>query len=199
MVCVSIISATVAAAVCLDSSIAVLVARCSSSSVREIVNLAASVTPCVPSCICPSVRVTAVVAFRLASLICRAISSLLSIIVWVKTKPLASIDFTVWSVMRLTSPANCSPLLARSPREAVRFLVEQTRHVVDALRQRAVDLVGPADDIARNLGAHADQLALGLVGAAPDRFGRGGGAWPTDRWWWRRSCRSHRWRPQRSC
>jgi len=45
MVCVSNISATVAAAVCFDSSIAVLVALCSSSSVREIVNFAASVTP----------------------------------------------------------------------------------------------------------------------------------------------------------
>ena len=94
MVCVSIISATVAAAVCFDSSIAPLVARCNSSSVRVIVSLAASVTPCAPSCIWPSVRVIAPVAFRLASLIERAISSLLSIMVWVKTKPLASIAFT---------------------------------------------------------------------------------------------------------
>jgi hypothetical protein len=37
---------------------------------------------------------TAPVAFALASLIRRAICSLLSIIVWVKVKPLASIAFT---------------------------------------------------------------------------------------------------------
>ena len=53
-----------------------------------------SVTPCAPSCNWPSVRVMATVAVWLASLMSRAISSLLSIIVWVKTKLLASIDFT---------------------------------------------------------------------------------------------------------
>ena len=110
MVCVSSMSATVAEAVCLDSSIADLVALCNSSSVRVSVVFAASVTLWAPSCNWPSVRVIAAVAFWLASLMSRAISSLLSIMVWVKTKPLASMDFTAWSVMRLTSPANSWPL-----------------------------------------------------------------------------------------
>ena len=68
--------------------------------------VAAAVMPWAPSCNCPSVRVTAAVAFWLASLMRRAISSLLSIIVWVKTKPLVSMAFTAWSVTRPTSPAN---------------------------------------------------------------------------------------------
>ena len=45
MPCVSSMSATVAEAVCFDSSIADLVALCKSSSVRVIVVFAASVTP----------------------------------------------------------------------------------------------------------------------------------------------------------
>ena len=45
MLCVSSISATVAAAVCFNSSTASLVAPCKSSSVRVIVDFAASVTP----------------------------------------------------------------------------------------------------------------------------------------------------------
>ena len=91
---VSSMSAMVADAVCFDSSIAERCADCTSSSVRVIVVLAASLTPWAPSCNCPSERVMAAVAVRLASLISRAISSLFSIIVWVKTKLLASIAFT---------------------------------------------------------------------------------------------------------
>src|SRR5262249_9466849 len=45
IVCVSIISATVAAAVCLDCSIAPIVARCNPSSERTMLDVAASVTP----------------------------------------------------------------------------------------------------------------------------------------------------------
>ena len=65
----------------------------------------------------------AAVAISLASLMRRAICSLLSIIVWVKTKPLASIDLTVWSVMRVTSPASSWPL-PRSRQQPARLLVE---------------------------------------------------------------------------
>ena len=72
MLCVSSISETLADVVCRDCSIAVLVLSCSSLSVR----------------------LTVVVAFWLASLTRRAICSLLSIIVRVKVKPWASIDFT---------------------------------------------------------------------------------------------------------
>jgi hypothetical protein len=43
-------SATVAEAVCLDSSTAALVALCKSASVRAIVDFAESVTPCAPYC-----------------------------------------------------------------------------------------------------------------------------------------------------
>jgi hypothetical protein len=71
------------------------------------------------------VRVTATVAVWLASLMSRAISSLLSIMVWVKTKPLASIALTAWSVMRLTSPANSWPLPVKRRQQPVRLLVEQ--------------------------------------------------------------------------
>ncbi len=62
---------------------------------------------------------------------------------------------------------------AQRRNQAVRPVVEQARHIVDALRHGVVDLIGLADHGARHLGAHADQLALGLAGAAPDRVGRG--------------------------
>ena len=53
-----------------------------------------SIADLVKSCSSLSVRLTVVVAFWLASLTMRAICSLLSIIVRVKVKPWASIDFT---------------------------------------------------------------------------------------------------------
>ena len=72
MPCVSSISETVAVAVVFDCSIAARVVSC-----RFL-----------------SVRLTALVAVSLASLTRRAICSLLSIMVRVKVKPWASIDFT---------------------------------------------------------------------------------------------------------
>ena len=62
---------------------------------REMAAVDYSVAPCVPACISLDRAARAqVVAFSLASLTRRAICSLLSIIVRVKVKPLASIDFT---------------------------------------------------------------------------------------------------------
>ena len=82
------------------------VLSCSSLSERAIDAVEPSVAIWVAvlaSCI---VRLSALVAVSLASLIRRAICSRLSIIVRVKVKPLASIAFTAWSVTRLTSLAN---------------------------------------------------------------------------------------------
>ncbi len=125
---VSSISETAADAVCLDCSTAACVVSCSSRSVRAI----AFEAPCVASsalsrrsltarwtasfdteiaelwlfCSSLSDRVMAPVPLSVASLISRAMCSLLSIIVCVKVKPLASIAFTAWSVMRPTSLEN---------------------------------------------------------------------------------------------
>ena len=62
-------------------------------------------------------------------------------------------------------------LVGQRHNQPVRLFVEYSGHVVDALRHGAVDLVGLADNVARNLGAHPDQFAFGLVGAAADCFG----------------------------
>ena len=109
-----------------------LVAWCNSSSVRAIVCLAASVTPSAPSCIWLSVRVIEVVAVRLASLISRAISSLLSIMLCVKIKPLDSMVFTARSVMRPISPAKCSPLAPRLSTSV--FDLSSSRRVMSSTR-----------------------------------------------------------------
>ena len=59
--------------------------------------------------------------------------------------------------------------------QPVRLLVEQAGHFAEPQRGRVVELVGLADDVARNHGAGSDQEALGFAGAAADRLGRGGG------------------------
>ena len=61
------------------------------------------------------------VAVSLASLMRRAICSLLSIMVWVKVKPLASIAFTACSVTRLTSSANSWLLPLSAPSSPLDF------------------------------------------------------------------------------
>ena len=59
--------------------------------------------------------------------------------------------------------------------QLVRFLVERARHLPHALGYGGVDVIGSADDIARNVGAHANQRALGLARTAADRVGGGAG------------------------
>ncbi len=80
----------------------------------------------------------------------------------VKVKPLASIAFTAWSVTRLTSLAN-SWLL---PVSAVRSVLDFSSRMRVISAERALtaarDLVGLADEVARDLGAHAEQRALDL-------------------------------------
>jgi hypothetical protein len=82
------------------------VPSCSSLSEREIVVVDNSVAPCVDDCMSRTEREREVVALSVASLMRRAIDSLLSIMVCVKVTPLVSIAFTACSVTRLTSSAN---------------------------------------------------------------------------------------------
>src|SRR5262245_54765739 len=72
------------------------------------------------------------VAFSLASLMRRAICSLLSIMVWVKLKPLASIALTAWSVTRLTSLTNSWLLLVSAASSPLDF--SSTIRVISAAR-----------------------------------------------------------------
>ena len=123
--------------------------------------------------------------------------SLLSIIVCVKVKPLASIAFTAWSVMRPTSLVNSWLLVVSAASSTLDF--SSRMRVISAERwlDRGGDLVGLADEVARDLGAdaeqraldvagvllehvadagrHARQAALGVVGAGADRRGGVGG------------------------
>ena len=189
MLCVSSMSATVAAAVCFDSSTAAwwrcadprACARCRLGRLGDALGAFLQLAEACAS--------SPTVAFWLASLMSRAISSLLSIIVWVKTKLLASIDFTAWSVTRLTSPANSWPLpdsAASSP-----FDFSSSRCVISPSRSVTADVefVGPADDVARDLGAGADQTCARLRW----RCGR------SPRSWRRRSGRADRSRLRSSC
>ena len=110
----------------------------------------------------------ATVAVWLASLMSLAISSLLSIIVWVKTKLFASIDFTAWSVTRLTSPAKCLAFSGQGGQQAVRFFVEDARHFADVSRNVGGKFFRPAGDVARNVCANSGERALGFRSAAAD-------------------------------
>ncbi len=60
--------------------------------------------------------------------------------------------------------------------QPVRLVVEQAGHFAEPLGGRGVELIGLADDVARNLGAGADQEALGFAGAAADRLACSRGA-----------------------
>ena len=75
----------------------------------------------VPSCSSLRVRLTSVVAVALASLMMRASSLLLSIIVWPKANALASIAFTAPSAARSISSENWPPLVAIAVRSPLLF------------------------------------------------------------------------------
>ena len=117
---------------------------------------------------------TAPVAVSLASLMRRAICSLLSIMVWVKLKPLASIAFTACSVTRLTSLANSWLFAGQRGEQAARLVVEDARHLGGALAHRGGDLVGLADEVARDFGADAEQRALDLAGVLLEHIAHAG-------------------------
>ena len=55
--------------------------------------------------------------------------------------------------------------------QAVRFFVEDARHLADVARNGGGKLFRPAGNIAGNVGAYAGQRALGLRRAPADRFG----------------------------
>src|SRR5215831_10032492 len=118
----------------------------------------------------------------------RAICSLLSIMLWVKLKPLASIALTACSVTRLTSLTNSWLLLvsaASSPLDrsstmrvisAARWptVDEIARHLGADCKQRAFHLAGVLLEHVAHAGRHAADHALGVVRARAD-CGRGAG------------------------
>ena len=174
--CVSSMSATVAAAVCLDSSIAVLVARCSSSSVRVDRRLG-GFGDALGAFLHLAERARDRGGRGQAGVVDQAGDLVALVHHGLGEDEALGVD----RLHRLVGGAadfagEFLALVGQGHEQRIRALVEHARHLVDALRHGGVDLIGLADDIARHLGAHADQLALGLGRVLPDRFIGGRGA-----------------------
>jgi len=105
---------------------------------------------------------TSVVAVALASLMMRASSLLLSIIVWPKANALASIAFNRTFGGPLDLHRELTALGGDRGDQPAALLIEQAGELGRIAVHRRRDFVGLADKIASHLAADVDQAALDL-------------------------------------